>query len=199
MKPFLSGLSVTALVLLALSACVDSIAGNPEKVTADYIEAIQKNDADAFFRLNHITARRLKYLAFGTDAEDKEALKLQVKLWKEWWRNTESEYDVTHRWNDRALFPPGAETTVGKAYLYKSVGSDHINSEYLKGLKTLVPVQVKYAETSLIFEGKKVASARFDCILGKIRSGKNVRIYSHDERWYVASCLIDSDSVKYKN
>ncbi len=198
MKQFLS-ISVVALILLMLSACVESIAGNPEQVTADYIQAIQTDDADTFFGLNHITARRLKYLAFGTDAEDKEALKLQVKLWKEWWRVSESDYDVTHRWNDRALFPPGAETTIGKAYQYKSVGSDRINSEYLKGLKTIVPVDVKYADKSLIFEGKKVASARFDCILGKIRSGKNVRIYSHDEQWYVASCLIDSDTVKYKN
>ncbi|MBF0169719.1 MAG: hypothetical protein HQK87_01295 [Nitrospinae bacterium] len=176
-----------------------SIPGEPEKVTRRYVEAIQTGDYHTLFRLNHVTARRLKYFDMSELPEDREeAVRYQAAQQAEY-EATPPDFTPGVRWAERHYFPPTARVTVGKAVSPAAAPNDPVNADYEKANSVTVPVTVDYPDPGQapLYQGKPMASAAFDCMLIKLRVGKNVAVYSHDDQWYVNGVILDPATVRF--
>jgi len=189
------------LAALALFACTKEIPGNPEKTVKEYIEAVQKGDFETIYRLNRVTARQKKFLE-KTEAGNVElVLKQNFERQKAAYFTSEPDIFSGALWTERYFFPPSSSVKVGKARSMSQIGDDPVNVEYEKGFLAIVPVETTYAseKDAPKLKGQSIKKAVYDCNLAKIRQGDNVRIYSHDEKWFIARCILDTDTVEYFN
>ncbi|MGK7345145.1 MAG: hypothetical protein ACNS63_04990 [Candidatus Nitrospinota bacterium M3_3B_026] len=196
-RPGAGWLAVAAAVSVLSASCHDRIPGKPEKTTAEYIEAIQKNDFAAVYQLNRVTARQARYLE-NTDVGDvDEMLRQNYEQRKAEYEAARAVFTPGIQWAEKHFFPASASVSVGEASWIKPVGDDPVNADYEKALTVTVPVSVEYKDKSAApeLEGKKLKSASYTCSLGKIRSEKSVRVYNVDEQWYFNGCILNRESV----
>lgn len=181
------------------AACQDRIPGEPEKTAREYIEAIQKNDFAAVYRLNRVTARQVRYLE-NTDVGDvDEMLRQDYERRKADYEAVRTAFTPGIQWTEKHFFPASASVSVGEASWIKPAPGDPVNAEYEKALSVMVPVSVEYKDKNdaPVFEGKRLKSASYTCAMGKIRSEKSVRVYNVDEQWYFNGCILDRGSVTW--
>jgi len=188
-----------AVLVLALSACTESIPGDPQKVTKDYVNALQQNDFSAIYKMNYLTVRQKRLLV----REEDEA---GQKLMEEYFNKHKADYDsvdagFTDRgtWHEKFYFPKTAKLKFGKASYPKAAPDDPVNADYEKAQNVYVKIKTTYnaPDEAPIYGERKIKEIYFDCFLKKIRKEGNVRIYSHDEQWFVADIVPDLSTVVY--
>ncbi|MEE8483581.1 MAG: hypothetical protein V3S46_03205 [Nitrospinota bacterium] len=188
-----------AVLVFALTACWQKIPGDPKGTLEKYIKAVQQGDFKTIYALNQVTARQKKYLE-QTTVGDVDAIVAEN------YRKSKSDYDdlepvkvVNIQWGEKYFFPPSASVAVGKPKPPAAAGDDTVNAEYERAGTVNVQVSVVYTDPAKApeIEGKKVKSIDYLCTLVKIREGKNVRVYSHDENWFFGSCIEETPSASY--
>ncbi len=191
--------ALLTIFLATTMGCTEKIAGEPSKVVTRYVDAVKRGDYDTIFQLSHNSARRLKFFGMSELAQDK-------KIAQEYLEEQRKEYDAAPldftpgvQWAERHFFPDTCEVSIGKARYPAGTPGDPVNADYEQGIKVIVTVSVDYLDpkSAPSYRGKKLVSAKYDCFLSKIREGKNVRIYSHDDKWYVNGFLIDPATVRF--
>lgn len=189
-------LLVTSPLLLS---CAKDIPGNPVKTVKDYIAAVQKSDFETIYRLNRVTARQKKLIEKSKNASIEKELKASFETHKAAYDAAEPGFFTGAIWSEKYFFPSTSRVAVGEAKHPTSAGDDSVNVEYEKGFTLFVSVKTFYTTTEDAPElyGRKVKEAIYDCVLGKIRYGENVRVYSHDEQWFLSGCLLDRSSVTF--
>ena len=186
------------LILLIFSplllSCTKDIPGNPIKTVEDYIAAVQKSDFETIYNLNRVTARQKKYIKKAKNGNVEQELKASLKTHKRAYEAVEPGFFTGAQWAEKYFFPSTSRVVVGEARHPPPSGVD-----YEKGFTLYVAVKTSYAkrEDAPEFHGRKVKGAVYDCILGKIRYGENVRVYSHDEQWFFAGCILDTPSLLF--
>ncbi len=191
--------TILFLIFVASISCQDKIVGNPEKVMADYIKAVQENDFATIYKLNVITIRQEMFIRSSDEEAIKEAVTANVERNRLEFEAIKPTLSMGTRWGEKYFFLPGASVTVGKAYNLAPVGDDPVNSEYEKAASVLTSVKIVYEspEKAPKHPNGLIKVAQYECTLRKTRQGKNVRIYSHDEKWYFSACVLDELSVEY--
>ncbi|VAW27576.1 hypothetical protein MNBD_BACTEROID07-1038, partial [hydrothermal vent metagenome] len=149
-------------------------------------------------RQNINTARQKKFL--GQSKEDDMAKSIENSIAENWakYQSAVPTFISGVIWAEKFYFPASSTTVIGKAYTLAPIGDDSVNALYEMSTTVNVPVTVTYTEKKDApkYNGKEVKTASYDCVLGKIREGDNVRVYSHDDKWYFSGCVINKDSIK---
>lgn len=181
-------------------SCEEKVPGDPEKTLAEYIKAIQNKDYKTIFALNFASERKIRFIEDAEGADIKIMLAENFEKDKADYLAAEQTFTTGNRWIERHFFPKSATFTVGKAFFMAPVGDDPVNVDYEKAVSVQTPVVVEYNDTkdAPTYEGRKVLSAKYVCMLRKLRQKGSVRIYSHDTEWFVASCTVESESVKLR-
>lgn len=184
---------------LLLLTCTRDIPGNPEKTVKDYITAVQKSDFETIYNLNRLTARQKRFIEKIKNGDVEKELKASFEMHKAAYDAVEPGFFTGAQWAEKYFFPPMATVVIGKARHPSSAGDDPSNVEYDKGFTLFVSVKTFYtkSEDAPELDGRKVKKATYDCVLGKIRYGANVRIYSHDEQWFLSGCILDRPLVTF--
>ena len=191
------------LILLSFSllllSCAKETPGNPEKTVKDYIKAVQKSDFKTIYRLNRVTARQKMYIEKTKNGDIQKLLKASFETHKAAYDTAEPGFFSGALWSEKYYFPPTSTVSVGEARDPYPAGDDPVNSEYEKGFTLFVPVKTFYTKSrdTPELDGRKLKEAVYDCVLGKIRYGRNVRIYSNDEHWFLSGCILDRSSVTF--
>ena len=177
-----------------LLSCTKDIPGNPKKTVENYIAAVQKSDFETIYNLNRVTARQKKYIKKAKNGNVEQELKASFETHKRAYEAVEPGFFTGTQWAGKFFFPPTATVVVGEARHPPRSGVD-----YEKGFTLYIEVKTSYAkrEDAPELHGRKVKEAVYDCVLGKIRYGENVRVYSHDEQWFFAGCIIDTPSARF--
>ncbi len=192
-----------AIVLLFLiggvvSACtLDKIAGDPEKVLKEYIDAVQKGDFNKMYSLSQVTVRQKRLLA-KTDSGNMKVLE------SEQFQRHKAIYDATvpsfsgEQWVEKFYFPPSAKVELGVAHDPLPVEKEKMGDAYEKGGVVVIKVSVDYPkpEEAPEYNGQKLNHADYNCMLRKIRYEGSVMIYSYDDKWYFGGCMINSKSAR---
>lgn len=190
---------VLSIFSLALLSCTSEIPGDPKKTLEEYITAVQKGNFETVYRLNKVTARQKKYLEQTKIDDFKKILKQNYE--KNWanYKSVKPSFIANIQWAEKHFFPPSCSPSVGKPQKPTPIGNDRVNVEYEEALTIIVPVFVTYnaKRDAPKLNGRKIKSTGYVCILGKIREGSNVRIYSHDDQWFFGSCILDTTSAKF--
>lgn len=196
-KDFFRAIVLLTLIAGMTAACsINKIAGNPTKVLKEYIDAVQKGDFNTMYSLSHVTARQKKWIKKleSGDVQKQEAENFQ---------RHKAIYDATVpgllnvQWAEKFFFPASAKVEIGKPRDPESV-EKKMGDAYEKGVVVLFTVSVTYPkpEDAPEFNGVKLKSADYNCMLRKIRYDDSVMIYSYDEKWFFAGCVISGDSVR---
>ncbi len=197
-RNFFRMLALLTLITGAVSACtLDKIAGQPENVLREYIDAVQKGDFNTIYALSQVTARQKRLIA-KSETGDKKVLEAEQ------FQRHKTIYDATvmsfsnEQWTEKFYFPPSAKVEVGKAHDPLPVEKEKMGDAYEKGGVVVVKVSVTYPkpEEAPEYNGQKLNYADYNCMLRKIRYEDSVMIYSYDEKWYFGGCLINSSSVR---
>lgn len=177
-----------------LFSCTKDIPGNPKKTVEDYIEAVQKSDFETIYRLNRVTARQKKYIEKSKNGHVEQELKASFETHKAAYEAAEPGFFIGARWAEKYFFPSTSRVVIGEARHPPPAGVD-----YEKGFTLYVSVKASYTkrEDAPELDGRKIREAVYDCILGKIRYGENVRVYSHDEQWFFSGCILDRPSARF--
>lgn len=202
----LSGKRLTAaLLLLAVTTvgigCTESIPGNPKRIVEEYVKAVQTNDFEKIYDLNFLTARQKIYLGAIEKGEGESRLKENFRKFKKQYDEFMPQDVIGYQWEEKHFFTPNAAIEVKDARFPPGAAGDPVNAEYEKDQNVFVTVLVVYkdkSEAPLLY-GKRVSEAKYDCILKKIRHPGTVRVYSHDDRWYIGGCLMDRKDTKVVN
>lgn len=190
--------ALLALLTAGVSACtLNKIAGNPEKVLKDYIEAVQRGDFNAIYAMSQVTARQKRLIA-KAETGDKKVLEAEQ------FQRHKAIYDAAvlsfsnEQWGEKFYFPPSAKVEIGKAHDPLPVEKEKMGDAYEKGGVVVVKVSVTYQkpEEAPEYNGHKLNYADYNCMLRKVRYEDSVMIYSYDDKWYFGGCLINSSSVK---
>ncbi len=191
--------AAVALLVIALTACSQKIPGDPKGTLGKYIKAVQQGDFKTIYSINQVTARQKKYLRQTTMGNVDEIV-------AENYRKSKSDYDAHKpvkaanvQWREKYFFLPSTSVAIGKPKPPSAAGDDPVNAEYEKAGTVYVPVSVIYNDPAQApeIDDKKVKSMDYLCTLVKIREGKNVRVYSHDDKWFFGSCIEESSSASY--
>jgi len=184
---------------LLLFSCTKDIPGNPKKTVEHYIAAVQKSDFETIYKMNRATARQKKYIEKSKSGDIEQELMASFKTHKEAYDAVEPGFFSGAQWSEKYLFPPTAKVVVGEARHPSPAPDDPEHVQYEKGFTAFVSVRTLYTtmEDAPELYGRKVQEATYDCALGKIRYGDNVRVYSHDEQWFFTGCILERDSVTY--
>jgi len=191
---------VALAALAALTAgCVKKISGAPENTAERYIAAVQAGDYKTIFDLNAASARQLKHLRLLTGGDTEKSMSQAMERFRQNYVEAPSTFQTGVAWAEKGFFQAGAQCKVGAAFQPVKAGDDPVNADYEKGNSVFVPVDVTYPDsnTALDHNGKKVKTAHYDCGLKKIREGKNVSVYSHDEVWYFGGCMVNEGTLTY--
>ncbi|MDH5638823.1 MAG: hypothetical protein OEZ04_10050, partial [Nitrospinota bacterium] len=132
--------------------------------------------------------------------EDKEkSLEGSYSQYKETYLSGAPTFQPGITWAERGFFPPGSIAKVGAPYYPIAAGDDPVNAEYEKANNVYVPVDVTYPDKAIApeYNEKKVKSASYDCSMKKIREGRNVTIYAHDDRWFFGGCIVNAGKITY--
>ena len=191
-------LALTALVWVS-SGCVEKIPGEPDKVVERYIKAVQETDYRTIFDINHVTAKQLKYLRQLNAGDREHSLEESYRQYSEIYKGVAPTFQPGITWAEKGFFPPGSKTRVGKPYHPIAAGDDPVNAEYEKATNVYVPVEVDYPDISTApeYSGRKVRSALYDCGLKKIREGRNVTVYAHDDKWFFGGCIANTSKMTF--
>ena len=200
MNKFVFLISASVLLLFTVS-CEEKVPGDPEKTLTEYITAIQGDDYETIFALNHASERKIRFIEDAEDADIKLMLAENLKKDKADYIAAQQTFTTGSRWIERHFFPKSSTFTVGKAYFMEPVGDDPVNVDYEKAVSVQTPVSVEYKNTkdAPLYDGHKVLSANYVCMLRKLRQKGSVRIYSHDTDWFIASCTVFSESIVVEN
>ena len=194
---------LTVVITLAFFAisCEEKIPGDPEKTITEYIGAIQNNNYQTIFALNFASKRKIRFIEDAEGVDIKAMLADNFEKDKADYMAAEQTFTTGNRWIERHFFPKSASFTVGEAYFMEPVGDDPVNVDYEKAVSVQTPVFVEYnnVKDAPLYEGRAVFSAKYVCMLRKLRQKGSVRIYSHDTDWFVASCTVISESVIVKS
>jgi len=192
------GLLVAPITALLLLSCSKAIPGHPEKIMSGYIEAVKKDDFATIYELNMKTARQKKYLGKTSVGNLGMILKENFEKNRSDYENVPISFNLGEQWVEKHFFRTAAIYSIGEPYSPKPVGDDPVNAKYESSVSCYVPVLVEYGDTKtgLEYNGKKIKSAKYDCSMRKIREGNNARVYSHDDNWYLAGCVIDTSTIK---
>jgi len=197
-KWFGEALALLAIIALVAS-CTKKIPGDPDKTLERYIKALQAQDMQTITDLNHLSARQLKFLRQSSSEDRQKSIDMALEGYKEAFDAAPHTFQQGITWSERYFFPAGAKFTIGEPYSPVKVGDDPVNAEYEKSNNSFVPVDVVYpdSKTAPDHGGKKVKSAHYDCSMKKIREGRNVAIYSHDDTWYFGGCVVNQAQFTY--
>jgi len=189
-----------ALAVLSAFGCAKKIPGEPEKTVERYAKAVQAGEYSTIFEINALSARQLKHLRQSTGEEAEKTIAQTMERFQQAYNEAPATFQPGISWAEKGYFPAGAQVTVGRAYWPEKVGDDPVNADYEKFANCYVPVDVDYTGAKKIPEqdGKKVKSAHYDCSLKKIREGRNVTIYSHDDVWYFGGCIVAVGKITYQ-
>ncbi len=192
------GLAVVPISALFILSCSETIPGHPEKIMREYIEAVKKDDFATIYSLNMKTARQKKYLGKTSVGNVEMILRENFEKNRDDYESVPISFNMGEQWVEKYFFAKSESYTIGEPYSPKPVGDDPVNAKYESSVSCYVPVLVKYGDskTSLEYNGKKMKSAKYDCTLRKIREGNNARVYSHDDDWYLAGCVIDTSTIE---
>ncbi len=197
-KIFKAGFYIAVLAFVT-GGCDQKIVGHPEKVTSDYIKAVQRNDFKAIYKLNFDTSRSSKYLKCSDEKAEEKICEQNFRENKTIYENVELNLSPGVRWTEKYYFPASALIDIGEPYPPVAAGEDDINSKYEKAVSVFIPVKVEYPDQDEApsQDDRKIKTASFECVLRKIREGGNVRVYSNDTKWYFAGCVFNSLSATY--
>lgn len=198
-KIFKAGFYI-AVSAFFLGGCDPKISGHPEKVASQYIEAVQKNDFKTIVELNFDTSRSRKYLERSEGADRDKAIKAHFKENKAAYQTAGLSFSPGVRWAEKHYFPASALVEIGEPYPPVGAGEDDVNATYEMAVSAFVPVKVEYPDRNQapIHNGRKIETASFECVFRKIREGENVRVYSHDAKWFFAGCIFNSSLATYR-
>ena len=188
------------VLLFALLSCMNDIPGEPKKRVQEYITAVQKGDFETIYRLHRVTAQQKKYLEQTEGGDLKELMKQNYERNKASYESVKPSFMDNIQWAEKYFFPPSCSPSVGEPQKPAPATKDDPGyADYEKALTTMVPVSVTYnsEKDAPQLSGRKLKFAKYICILGKIREGSNVRIYSHDDQWFFNGCIPDSNSVRF--
>lgn len=192
-SPIILFIAVTAV----WAGCFESIPGDPEKTVREYVKAVQSNDFEKIYYLNFLTARQDIY-AGGRDEEEIERIRRELfERAKKGYYGSRQHDESGLQWAEKYFFTPNALIEVDKARFPPEAPNDPVNAEYEKDQNVFVTVRAVYknkGEAPILY-GKRVTVAEYDCILKKIRHPGTVRVYSHDERWYIGGCIMDREKT----
>jgi hypothetical protein len=200
MNPRLSGslrkLLLGSLCGLLLFSCSKKFPGHREKILKSYIEATQKGDFTTVYKLHRVTARQIKYLGSTTVGNVEQLLKENFEQKKALWKSADVGREAGELYYEKQFFPPSAEVSIVTLKEPPALSDDPTNADYEKANTIYGVVEAVYRnrEGAPKFDGRPVKKARFDCVLSKIREGKNVNVYSHDTNWYFGGCISDEKS-----
>ncbi|VAW27401.1 hypothetical protein MNBD_BACTEROID07-302 [hydrothermal vent metagenome] len=198
-KIFKAGFCI-AISAFALGGCDQKIPGHPEKIASEYIKAVQRNDFKTIYRLNFDTSRSSKYLKCSDGKAENKICEQNFRENKTIYENAELNFSPGVRWVEKHYFPASALVDIGEPYPPAAAGEDDINSKYERAVSVFVPVKVEYPDQNEApsQDDRKIKTASFECVFRKIREGGNVRVYSHDIKWYFAGCVFNAQSVTYR-
>ncbi|MBI5636679.1 MAG: hypothetical protein HZA03_01780 [Nitrospinae bacterium] len=196
-KNLFRAIALPALMVGAVSACtLDKIPGNPTQVLKDYIDAVQKGDFNTIYALSQVTARQKKWIqkSESGDVQKQEA---------EHFQRHKAIYDATAadmanvQWAEKFFFPPSAKVEIGKPH-DPVPAEKKMGDAYEKGVVVVSTVSVSYPkpEEAPEYNGVKVKDAVYECSLRKIRHDESVMIYSYDDKWFFAGCVVKDTSAR---
>jgi len=195
----------TAFLLFAVIVvgvgCSESIPGHPEKTVEEYIKAVQSNDFEKIYHLNFLTARQKVYIGGGDEGEVESLQKEHFEKAKKGYEEYRQQDQRGLQWAEKYYFTPNATIKVEEARYPSGAGDDSVNAEYEKDQNVYVTVKALYNDKNEAptLGGKRAIEAEYDCILKKIRQPGNVRVYSHDENWYIGACIMDHKKTKVES
>jgi len=188
-----------ALAVAALAGCTQKIPGHPEKTVSEYVEAVRGGDFKTVFRLNFTTAKNTKYLKLSEVGDPEQAIQEAHDRAFAQYQAAAPTFMAGVLWSEKGYFIPDSQVEIGSAFSQPPAPDDPVNAEYEAATSVYVPVTVTYSnpDTAPALNNRKIRVARYDCSLRKIREGKNVRVYSHDDRWFFAGCVIETGSIEH--
>ncbi|MDH5541665.1 MAG: hypothetical protein OEY64_01740 [Nitrospinota bacterium] len=191
--------ALLVIALLTLNSCSESIPGNPEKVAENYVEAIRADDFAQIYELNFLTVRQKRLLLREESDAGQKLLEENFKKHKGDYESVDVKLTDRGIWHEKSYFPKSAKVTFGKASYPKAAADDPVNAEYEKAQNVYVKIKSVYSspEEAPVYDDKKIKEVSFDCFLKKVRKEGNVRIYSHDEQWFVADIVPDVSTAIY--
>ena len=181
-----------------LASCEDKIPGDPEGVMKQYVNAIKARDFKTIYSLNRVTARQKYHLEQTSVGNVETILKTNYEENKAAFDSAEFTLTPAVQWGEKYFFPPSAKVSFGKPERIKPVGDDPVNAEYEKALTVKIHVTAEYPDVNEApkLGDRAIKTAVYDCALGKIRTGKSVRVYDLDEKWYFNGCILEKDRVQ---
>ena len=190
------GFAVVAAFLLV--SCAETIPGDPQGTLKRYITAVQEDDFKTLYELNRSTAQQRKHLERTTIGDVEGMLEASYRERKKAYDEHPRDLTINVQWAEKNYFPPSSAVVYGKPNHPPAAGDDPVNAEYERANNVNVPVTVTYHDKNeaLQIGGVTVREIAFVCALTKIREGKNVRIYSHDDQWFFGSCIPEQQSIK---
>jgi hypothetical protein len=195
-------LGILFLTLIAtVFGCSDSIPGQPAKIVEEYVKAVQSNDFEKIYQLNFLTARQKIFIVGKDKVEVESLMREHFELSKKRYDESLPQDEIGLQWAEKDFFTPNALIEVDKARYPPAAADDPVNAEYEKDQNAFVTVRAVYKDKdeAPLLLGKRVVEAEYDCILKKIRQPGTVRVYSHDEQWYIGGCIMDRVRTKVES
>lgn len=178
---------------------MSSIPGNPQKVVEDYINAIRNGDFKTVYRLNRVSARQKKFIEKSGAGNSKNESSQNFAKHKAAYESLKPGFFTGAQWAEKYFFPKSSTVTVGDPRHPPKAGGEASNAGYEQGLSIIVSVKTVYnmKKEAPELNARRIKEATYDCFLAKIRYGDNVQIYSYDEQWFFAGCILDTRLVLF--
>lgn len=194
-----SGAASAVVFALFLAACSERIPGDPAKIMAEYVAAVQKDDFASMYKINRITARQKRYILKSTAGDLNKLLSENYKMHLATYKSVEPSFYGAVQWQEKFFFPPSALVRIGKAQNLPSPEQSERKENWEMGLKVLVDVSVEYhkKEEAPEYDGRKLKSINYVCTLSKIRMEGALAVYPQDPDWFFDGCNANSASAQF--
>ena len=194
-----SRLRIALVVALFSWACSERIPGNPEKIIAEYLGAVQKGDFATMYKLNRVTARQKKYVLKSNAGNLDKLLSDNYEMNLAKYNSAVLSFMGGVQWQEKYFFPRSAVLKIGRAHPLIPPDKDARGENWEKGLTVLAEVSAEYPnkEEAPEYDGQKLRSLNYACTLSKIREEGSLMVYSQDLDWYVDGCIANLASAKF--
>ncbi len=196
-RPF--GVASAVVFALFFVACSERISGDPAKIMAEYVGAVQKGDFASMYKINRITARQKKYILKSNAGDINKLLSANYEMHLATYKSAELSFYGAVQWQEKYFFPPSAVVRIGKVHNLPPPDKNERKENWEMGLKALVDVSVEYPkkEEAPEYDGRKLKSINYVCTLSKIRMEGAMMVYPQDPDWFFDACIANSASALF--
>ncbi len=193
------GATSAVVFVIFLAACAERIPGDPGKILAEYVGAVQKGDFATMYKLSRITARQKKYILKSNVGDINKLLSENYEMHLSTYKSVEPSFFGAVQWQEKYFFPPSAVVRFGKAKNLPPPEKSERKENWEIGLKVLIDVSVEYPkkEEAPEYDGRKLRSINYVCTLSKIRMEGALAVYPQDPDWFFDGCNANSSSALF--